>query len=38
MLPGITYDVILELAQRHGQPVKIAEIKKLNFVPPTRSG
>jgi D-alanine transaminase len=26
MLPGITYDVILELAARHGQPVEIREI------------
>jgi D-alanine transaminase len=26
MLPGITYDVVLELAARHGQPVEIREI------------
>ncbi len=26
MLPGITYDVVLELAAAHGQPVKVAEI------------
>ena len=26
MLPGITYDVILELAERHGQPLEIREI------------
>jgi D-alanine transaminase len=26
MLPGITYDVILELAERHGQPLQIREI------------
>ncbi len=31
MLPGITYDVILELAQRHGQPVKIAEIEETEL-------
>src|SRR5574343_634607 len=28
MLPGITYDVILELAEQHQQPVKIAEIEE----------
>jgi len=28
MLPGITYDVILELAECYGQPVKIAEIEE----------
>lgn len=27
MLPGITYDVVLELAATHGQAVKIAEIE-----------
>ena len=26
MLPGITYDLVLELAAAHGQPVKVAEI------------
>lgn len=26
MLPGITYDLILELAERHGQPVEVREI------------
>ena len=26
MLPGITYDVVLELAAGHGQPLKIGEI------------
>lgn len=26
MLPGITYDVVLELAERHGQPVEVREI------------
>ncbi|MBS1189703.1 MAG: branched chain amino acid: 2-keto-4-methylthiobutyrate aminotransferase [Rhodocyclaceae bacterium] len=26
MLPGITYDVVLELADRHGQPYEIREI------------
>ena len=26
MLPGITYDVVLELAARHGQPVEVREI------------
>ena len=26
MLPGITYDVVLELAKSHGQPVEIREI------------
>lgn len=26
MLPGITYDVVLELATFHGQPVKVGEI------------
>ena len=26
MLPGITYDVVLELAACHGQPLKIGEI------------
>ena len=31
MLPGITYDVILELAERHGQPVKIAEIEETEL-------
>ena len=28
MLPGITYDVILELAECYGQPLKIAEIEE----------
>ena len=31
MLPGITYDVILELAESHGQPVKIAEIEETEL-------
>lgn len=31
MLPGITYDVILELAEFHGQPVKIAEIEETEL-------
>ncbi|NTV69704.1 MAG: D-amino acid aminotransferase [Azonexaceae bacterium] len=31
MLPGITYDVILELAKFHGQPVKIAEIEETEL-------
>lgn len=31
MLPGITYDVILELAASHGQPVKIAEIEETEL-------
>ena len=31
MLPGITYDVILELAQTHGQPVKIGEIPEAEL-------
>jgi D-alanine transaminase len=26
MLPGITYDVVLELAARHGQPLEVREI------------
>ena len=26
MLPGITYDIVLELAGRHGQPLEIREI------------
>ena len=26
MLPGITYDIVLELAARHGQPVEVREI------------
>jgi len=28
MLPGITYDVILELAERYGQPVEVREISE----------
>jgi len=31
MLPGITYDVILELAELHGQPVKIGEIEETEL-------
>lgn len=31
MLPGITYDVILELAESHGQPVKIGEIAEAEL-------
>ena len=31
MLPGITYDLILELAESHGQPVKIAEIEETEL-------
>ena len=31
MLPGITYDIILELAECHGQPVKIAEIEETEL-------
>jgi D-alanine transaminase len=31
MLPGITYDVILELAESHGQTVRIAEIKETEL-------
>ena len=31
MLPGITYDVILELAQTHGPPVKIGEIPEAEL-------
>ena len=31
MLPGITYDIILELAEFHGQPVKIAEIEETEL-------
>ncbi|AXS78809.1 D-amino acid aminotransferase [Dechloromonas sp. HYN0024] len=31
MLPGITYDVILELAAQHGQPVRIAEIEETEL-------
>lgn len=31
MLPGITYDVILELAASHGLPVKIAEIEETEL-------
>lgn len=28
MLPGITYDVVLGLARRHGQPVEVREIRE----------
>lgn len=31
MLPGITYDVILELAQCHGQPLEIREITEAEL-------
>lgn len=31
MLPGITYDVILELAARHGQPLDIREIAEAEL-------
>lgn len=31
ILPGITYDVILELAEAHGQPVKIGEIEETEL-------
>ncbi len=31
MLPGITYDVVLELAERHGQPLKIGEIHETEL-------
>lgn len=31
MLPGITYDVILELAERHGQPLEIREIAEAEL-------
>ena len=31
MLPGITYDVVLELAESHGLPVKIAEIEETEL-------
>jgi D-alanyl-D-alanine carboxypeptidase len=38
MLPGITYDLVLELAECHGQPLEVREISRLNFAAPTRSG
>lgn len=28
MLPGITYDIVIELAKRHGQPLEVREIHK----------
>jgi D-alanine transaminase len=31
MLPGITYDVIIELAERHGQPLEIREIAEAEL-------
>jgi D-alanine transaminase len=31
MLPGITYDVVLELAARHGQPTEIREIHETEL-------
>src|SRR5574343_1682356 len=31
MLPGITYDLVLELAAAHGQPVKVAEISEAEL-------
>ena len=31
MLPGITYDVILELAKSHGQPLEIREISEAEL-------
>jgi len=31
MMPGITYDVILELAESHGQAVKIGEIEETEL-------
>jgi D-alanine transaminase len=31
MLPGITYDVILELAARHGQPIEVREITEAEL-------
>ena len=31
MLPGITYDVILELAERHGQPLEVREISEAEL-------
>jgi D-alanine transaminase len=38
MLPGITYDLVLELAECHGQPLEVREISEMNFAAPTRSG
>ncbi|NJD24872.1 MAG: D-amino acid aminotransferase [Betaproteobacteria bacterium] len=31
MLPGITYDVILELAEKHGQPLEVREISEAEL-------
>ena len=31
MLPGITYDVILELAAQHGQPLAVREIAEAEL-------
>ncbi len=31
MLPGITYDVVLELAECHGQPLEIREINEIEL-------
>lgn len=31
MLPGITYDVILELAERHGQPLTVRDISETEL-------
>lgn len=31
MLPGITYDVIIELAESHGQPLEIREIREAEL-------
>lgn len=31
MLPGITYDVVLELAECHGQPLEIREIAEIEL-------
>ncbi|WP_412478140.1 D-amino acid aminotransferase [Azonexus sp. IMCC34839] len=31
MLPGITYDVILELAEHHGQPLEVREITETEL-------
>ena len=28
MLPGITYDIVIELANRHGQPLEVREIEE----------
>jgi D-alanine transaminase len=39
MLPGITYDVVLELADRHGLPFQVRDVTEAETrVPPTNSG